>query len=258
MDPPPEAPTTFSFHPLHPLASLHTSRAKELLNKWNLDVHGRSYVFRFDQHFTQGQSQAFLNDFFNDPQVQESLPVCKGRGDWGPLGKVGAIQVERLRTSELRLDFFDRLESCGVARNGSIAKCFDVQCGEVLASDKLRLMLLDESAEEWEVFSASERKELLFHLLRRFAVGGGLNQYEEVMAPYLEMCKAVYKELLAVQKDPASGQLQVRSLVFNVMDATGSSAKLFPRNSAHNFCYISIDPLQRHVKAWYNAWFPMM
>eukprot|EP00965_Chrysotila_dentata_P059820 1984056-Pleurochrysis_carterae.AAC.1 len=69
MDPPPEAPTTFSFHPLHPLASLHTSRAKELLNKWNLDVHGRSYVFRFDQHFTQGQSQAFLNDFFNDPQV---------------------------------------------------------------------------------------------------------------------------------------------------------------------------------------------
>ena len=59
---------------------------------------------------------------------------------------------------------------------GDIAKCLDVQCGEVLVSDRLRKLLLDEEDEEWELFSEAERRELIFHVLRRLAVGGGLNQ----------------------------------------------------------------------------------
>ena len=38
----------------------------------------------------------------------------------------------------------------------------------------------------------------------------------------------------------------------------GSSASLFPRPSPHNFCYVSVDPIARHVKVWYSAYFPMM
>lgn len=143
-------------------------------------------------------------------------------------------------------------------RAGYIAKCLDVPCDEmVIASDKLRLMLLDESSEEWEVFSAQERQEMIFHILARLAIGGGLNQYEDQIEPYLTMTKAMYKDLVAVQKDGA-GQLQVRSIALHVHAASGTTNSLFPSASKHNFCYLTIDPLQRHVRYWYSAYFPMM
>jgi len=253
-----EGGATFTFHPLQPLASLQKKEACESLKKWNLDITMQSHAFRYDQNFTPQQLQAFLVDFFNDGEVQKAVPVCTGRGSWGSMGKVTSVQAERLCTTVLRLDFFDRLEDAGVARKeGDISKCFDVQIGDVLASDKLRVMLLDESSEEWDTYSASERSELLFHLLRRLAVGGGLNQYEDSMVPYLDMCKGLYKDLVAVHKDGA-GELRVRSLAFEVSGATGGAAPLFPRESANNFCYVTIDPVQRHVKYWYAAWFPMM
>jgi hypothetical protein len=160
----------------------------------------------------------------------------------------------------VRLDFFDRLESeeVGIVRAGYIAKCLDVVCGEmVIASDKLRLMLLDETSEEWEVFSAQERGELIFHILARLAIGGGLNQYEDQIEPYLTMTRAMYKDLVAVQKDGA-GRLHVRSIALNVLSASGSENALFPSASKHNFCYVTIDPLQRHVRYWYSAYFSMM
>ena len=34
-----------------------------------------------------------------------------------------------------------------------------------------------QASEEWEVFSEAERNELIFHVMRRLAVGGGMNQY---------------------------------------------------------------------------------
>jgi hypothetical protein len=93
--------------------------------------------------------------------------------------------------------------------------------------------------------------------MRRLAVGGGLNQYDDTIEPYLELCKGVYKDLVAVHK-VASGAVQVRSLVYQVADVQSAGAPLFPRQSPHNFCYVVVDPLQRHVKLWYHAWFPMM
>jgi len=252
-----EAASTFTFHALKPFASLETSKARDLLKKWNLDDL-KAHSFRFDQPFVPQQLHAFLTDFFNDETVQSMVPVCTGRGSWGSLGKVSDVQAERLCTTVLRLDFFDRLSAAGVThQNGMINKCFDVQCGDVLASDKLRLMLLDESSEEWDVYSAAERKELIFHVMQRLATGGGLNQYEDSMEPYLDLAKGLYKDLVSVQKDGA-GQLQVRSLALQVNSASSTGAPLFPRDTPHNFCYVTIDPLQRHVKYWYFAWFPGM
>jgi len=77
------------------------------------------------------------------------------------------------------------------------------------------------------------------------------------MEPYLELTKGLYKDLVSVHKDGA-GQLQVRSLAFQITDVAASAATLFPRESPHNFCYVSIDPVQRHVHYWYAAWFPGM
>merc|ERR1712046_330566 len=89
------------------------------------------------------------------------------------------------------------------------------------------------------------------------AVGGGMNQYEDVIDPYLETTKALYKDMGTVQKN-ASGALQVASMAFEITAVAGGSAKLFPRDSPHNFCYVSIDPVARLVKYWYAAWFSMM
>ena len=128
----------------------------------------------------------FLKAFFNDAAVQRAAPACTGRrgASWAPLGAVSAVRATRLATSVLRMDFWDRLAGADVThKSGSINRCYDTQCGEVLASDKLRVMLLDESSDEWATYSEAERAELIFHVLARLAVGGGLNQYDEEVSP---------------------------------------------------------------------------
>ena len=91
----------------------------------------------------------------------------------------------------------------------------------------------------------------------RLAVGGGMNQWEDKVAPYLELTKALYKDLVTVNKS-AGGALQVGSFSFIIEGVAGGSASLFSRPSPHNFCYVVVDPLARHVKLWYAAWWPMM
>ena len=257
-----DASSSFSFTPLdmkHSFPSLQTDEAREKLTQWNMLPFMKHASFRFDQAFSADQSDAFLMDFFASAAVQQVAPVCVGPGQWGVLGSLGAgaVKYTRLPTTVLRLDFFDRLKEAGIVREGDIAKCFDVQCGEVLVSDRLRKALLDESDEEWELFSEAERKELIFHIMKRLAVGGGMNQYDDSIEPYLKLTKAVYKDMVTVNKS-AGGSLQVVSNTFLVESVAGSSSSLYPRRGDHNFCYVVVDPVSRHVKIWYSAWFPMM
>ena len=256
--------SSFTFHALETaFPSLQTVPMRDRLVKWNLQPTMVAKAFRFDQAFKPQQLDAFLLDFFNDPEVQEHAPVAlPGSGtsgaSWGPLGKVTAVKKECLAATLLRLDMFDQLEATGIVRSGNISGCLDAQVGEVLVSDRLRLALLDEAAEEYDAFSTAQRRELLFHVMRRLAVGGGLNQWDDAIEPYLSACKALYKDLVAVQKEASTGKLQVRSLCYEVTEAVGDTGALFPRASPHNFCYVCVDPVQRQVKYWYAAWFPMM
>ena len=245
--------------------SLQPEDVKGALLRWNLSPFMQAQAFRFDQAFVPEQAEAFLRDFFASPIVQATAPVCTGPGthtihhvaQFGQLGEVEAIKYKRLPTTVLRLDFFDRLKEAGISREGDIAKCLDEQVGSILVSDKLRKLLLDESWEDWEIYSEAERAELIFHIMKRLAVGGGMNQYDERMDLYLSITKALYKDLVTVSKTPA-GALQVSSLTYQVESVSGSSASLFPRDGDHNFCYVAVDPLNRHVKLFYAAWFPMM
>lgn len=259
---------TFSFTPLEkPFASLSSDSAVQALRKWNLEPYMQAKQFRFNQAFSPDSIDAFLLDFFASPVVQETAPVCVGTasgpfaqaGQFSTLGAVapGAVKHMRLPTTVLRLDFFDRLKDAEIVRAGDIAKCLDEQCGEILVSDKLRKLLLDEASEEWELFSELERSELIFRIMKALAVGGGLNQYEDQMEPYLNMTKALYKDLVSVHKT-AAGTLAIGSLTYAISEVNGSSASLFPRPSPNNFCYVTIDPAARHVKLFYAAYVPMM
>ena len=185
--------TSFTFTPLpseKTFPSLQKVDVKDNLKKWNLDEFSVAKAFRFDHPFNPDEADAFLLDFFSSPVVQEVAPVCTGpqtRGwsnrttepdrsaGWSQLGtlKAGAIKFKRLATTVLRLDFFNRLDEQEIVRMGDISKCLDVPCGEVLVSDRLRKLLLDDGCEDWDLFSAAEREELIFHIMHRLVVGGG-------------------------------------------------------------------------------------
>jgi len=255
-----DGPSSFTFTSLdRPFPSLQPQSAQDYLRKWNLEPFLQAKTFRFDQPFAPEAADAFLLDFFASPAVQAAAPVCAGvQGQWTTLGtlKPGAVKYNRLPTTVLRLDFFDRLQDAGIVRAGDIAKCLDEQVGEILVSDKLRKLLLDDASEEWELFSDLERSELIFRIMKALAVGGGMNQYEDQIGPYLNMTKALYKDLVSVHKT-AAGTLQVASLTFDVAEVDGSSAGLFPRPSPNNFCYVTVDPAARHAKLFYGAFVPM-
>ena len=238
---------------------------RDALLRWNLLPFMQAKCFRFDQAFAPEHADAFLRDFFSSPMVQEAAPVCTGPGShtidhvgqFGPLGDVTEpIKYHRLPTTVLRLDFFDRVKDEGLVRAGDIAGCFDVPCGDILVSDRLRKMILDESSEEWELYSEQERNELIFHVMKRLAVGGGMNQYDNQFQPYLDITKKLYKDLVTVSKS-AAGALQVSSITYEIESVSGTNQSLWPRQNTHNFCYVVVDPLARHVKLWYCAWFPM-
>jgi len=160
----------------HSFPCLQTDEAKDALLRWNLGPFMQAKAFRFDQAFAPEQADAFMRDFFASTEVQAAVPVCTGpgqhttyhRGEFGPLGDVEAVKFHRLPTTVLRLDFFDRLKDEGIVKHygdnqTSVAKCLDVMCGDILVSDRLRKLLLDEEDEEWELFSELERSELIFH-----------------------------------------------------------------------------------------------
>ena len=291
----------------------------------------------------------FLKAFFNDAAVQRAAPACTGRrgASWAPLGAVSAVRATRLATSVLRMDFWDRLTGADVThKSGSINRCYDTQCGEVLASDKLRVMLLDESSDEWATYSEAERAELIFHVLARLAVGGGLNQYDEEVRPHrratcgggrvvrgwvvvIGRCpcppqkaypppdgilprahqndlqrarrraqardrrarrpidrpprdRSDLRRRTSLPQAPNRATCPVATTRHNNSAGRSADARHVAeprapqsprarapaafshgrprrrRPSAHNFCYVSIDPTLRHVKYWYHAWTPML
>jgi Domain of unknown function (DUF4498) len=91
------------------------------------------------------------------------------------------------------------------------------------------------------VLSYDEQAEFLWQLCGRLVVGGSLNQFEDNIEVYKEATRALYKELMAVQKDTA-GNIVVRSRVYEVKRLQTTRRKLFTRPQRNNFCYLFLDP----------------
>jgi hypothetical protein len=150
--------------------------------------------FTFDQAFQSYEIDQFLLDFFhNNPHIKVS-----SSGDrWATLGKVTQVTKEETLHSVTSLSFFDRLkkgtldclflcisESCNnppfkkdiVRSNGDIKKCLDEYYDNFLVSDQLRKCLLMQEFEEYDLFSATDRQEFIFHLFKSLCLGGRLCQ----------------------------------------------------------------------------------
>mmetsp|Transcript_33877 Transcript_33877/g.107571 ORF Transcript_33877/g.107571 Transcript_33877/m.107571 type:complete len:220 (-) Transcript_33877:16-675(-) len=212
--------------------------------------------FRYNKHFHKMDHEGFLNDFFNSPAVQEHFQVVDKKGQWGPSGPVEGVASEVVPATLTSMELFDKLgdaEPAVVRESGAIVKCMDEEHQGILVSDMLRDMLLNPDTEV-EVYTEEEKGELLFRLFGHVVLGGPMCQYEDHVAAYLEVAKKLYKELMAVHKNPSSGEIEVASSALRVEGVESEGWQLFP--TAHhpqNFCYVGMDPVRRQCTVIYHA-----
>ncbi|XP_055278860.1 cilia- and flagella-associated protein 300 isoform X3 [Moschus berezovskii] len=158
-------------------------------------------------------------DFFKDPNVISNLKLLsESSGEWITLGtEVKKVEAINVPCTQLSMSFFNRLYDEAIVRdNGYIVKCLDSFCDPFLISDELRKVLLLEDSEKYEVFSQPDREEFLFCLFKHLCLGGALCQYEDVINPYLETTKLIYKDLVSVRKNPQTKKIQITSSIFKV------------------------------------------
>jgi len=258
----PVAAQAYTFHHLGDAtwANYQSKSIAEYLMKWNLDKHANLLKFRFDQNFERFKAEEFIRDFFSDPTVQTHVQVQAKSGGWirGP-GAPKKVRFHPLSTTATNLDLFDCLkndehvlsEGPVCREDGKIAGCFEEWEEGVCVQDRLRKALCCRDSEEYEMFPEHTRKELLFQLFKHLALGGAMNQWEDVVDPYLEATKLIYKDLVRVRKSPESGQVEVTTLAYLVSNVDGA-VDLFPnRDQPNNMCLLMIDPVPRHITCYY-------
>ncbi|XP_051500136.1 cilia- and flagella-associated protein 300 [Apus apus] len=226
------------------------------LFKWSMQGRITAQAFSFDQQFKPYQKDEFVMAFFNDQNVNSSLKLLSSSGQWTTLGsRVTRIEAAVVPCTQISMSFFDRLYSEGVVREtGIIVKCYDDYYDDILISDELRKVLLLEDSEHYDLFSQLDREEFLFCLFKHLCIGGALCQFEDVVGPYLETTKALYKDLVSVQKDPETKEISIISTVFRV-SAYDDNGLCYPSSKSHpqTFAYLIVDPCKRHVHTLYHS-----
>ncbi|KAF7473161.1 Hypothetical predicted protein [Marmota monax] len=224
----------FRFLPQKTFPSLSASDTTSRLRQWSMLGRIKAQAFGFDQTF-----QAYRKDDF----------VMVGT----EVKKIEAINVP---CTQLSMSFFNRLYDEDIVRdNGHIVKCLDSFCDPFLISDELRKVLLVEDSEKYEVFRQPDREEFLFCLFKHLCLGGSLCQYEDVLNPYLETTKLIYKDLVSVRKHPQTKKIQITSSIFKVT-AYDSTGVCYPstKNHEQTFSYFIVDPIKRHVNVLYHCY----
>ncbi|GAX82304.1 hypothetical protein CEUSTIGMA_g9733.t1 [Chlamydomonas eustigma] len=232
---------------------------KSQLKKW--DMTKMQYkAFRYTKYYHKMQAEEFVLDLLNDPNFD--LKVLSNSGEWLDFPKqIQSAEVEVIPCSLTRMDFFDKIltaEPAIVRQSGDIIKCMDDQREGFQVSDMLRQMLLCEESENAELYSDDEKSQFLWRIFEHICLGGACCQFEDVLEPYLDAAKKIYKETLSVQKNATTSKIEVVSVVYRIKSIKCESgpSSLFPTHSRNNFCYITVDPLRRLARFWYHGMMP--
>ncbi|XP_029458265.1 cilia- and flagella-associated protein 300-like isoform X2 [Rhinatrema bivittatum] len=214
-------------------------------------------AFSFDQYFQAYQKNDFVLAFFKDPNVISNLKILSvSSGQWMTLGtEVKKVEAKDVPCTQISMSFFDRLYSEEIVREGGhIVKCLDEFYDDFSISDELRKLLLLEESNKFDIFSQADREEFLFCLFKHLCLGGALCQFEDMIGPYLETTRSLYKELVSVQKDSETQKIQTISTVFKV-SAYDENGMCYPSTKNHDqtFAYLIVDPLKRHVHVLYHC-----
>ncbi|XP_075402613.1 cilia- and flagella-associated protein 300 isoform X1 [Tenrec ecaudatus] len=257
-EPGPSGGYDFRFLPQKSFPSLSSPEIVSRLRQWSMLGRIAARAFGFDQTFQAHRRDEFLMDFFKDPNVIPNLKLLSdSSGQWITLGtEVKTIEAINVPCTQLSMSFFNRLYDEDIVRHsGHIVKCLDSFYDPFLIADELRKVLLMEDSEKYEVFSQPEREEFLFCLFKHFCLGGTLCQYEDVLNPYLETTKLIYKDLVSVRKNPQTKKIQITSSVFKVT-AYDSAGMCYPstKNHEQTFSYFIVDPIKRHVHVLYHSY----
>ena len=195
---------------------------KENLVRWGLDQSLVLKFFRFNIAFSDLESQKFLQDLLNSNQFQGALPGLAARSK-----KCNKVSFSKLRVTMLNMNFLDSLEEAGlVKKGGRIVPTF----GEVIHSIEIVNLIRDawvnEDGEHFAVFDEDMRRELLVQLFNLLVIGGVLNQYDDLIEPYRETLKEIYKEIVSVKKDGSNGAIYCESSAYLV---TRINVRIFAR-----------------------------
>ncbi|KAI9220512.1 hypothetical protein BC828DRAFT_383347, partial [Blastocladiella britannica] len=257
-------------------------RMRELFDKWGL-APDHMYFRRFslDPFVGPGHSTAFLEQFFCEPIVRSEIKVLNKYDTLVSGGSAldpSQLEFLPLTVTQTDMSMFDGLFDCGAVRkNGAIVKCFDDaysppdgigstpdpaklhnEPGDAIIADEMHRVLLDATAPAFgDAFASdSARADLLYHIFAHLALGGRVNQWEDNLGAYLEVTKAVYREMVSVTRTADSGDLILHGSAFMVVPKAQSSSggqQLFPMRHRQNFFIVCINPLKRHITCWYHA-----
>ena len=93
----------------------------------------------------------------------------------------------------------------------------------------------------------------MFKIFTLVSVGGSFNQYEDLVQPYLDATKAIYKSLVSVRKRAETGEIFVESQAFRIISLDkGQGYK--PGYNPQNVLYVVINPSIRTVHVMGNEW----
>ncbi|XP_078529147.1 cilia- and flagella-associated protein 300 [Lissotriton helveticus] len=248
---------TFRHLPNKKFSFLENRDTRELLMKWSMHGRLKAQAFGYDQYFQAYEKDEFAEAFFKDPNVTSNLKLLSSTaGQWMTLGAiVKKVEAKGVPCTQVSMSFFDRLFTEGIVKEtGHINKCFDDFYGDFTISDELRKVLVMEDSDKYDIFSQADREELIFHLFKHLCLGGALCQFEDMVGPYLDTTKAMYKELISVQKDPETKAINIISSVFKVV-AYSEHGMCYPAAKKHEqtFAYLIVDPLKRHVHILYHC-----
>ena len=119
-----------------------------------------------------------------------------------------------------RLQDISTVEYQRLPSHGQIVQRPEDIINGVTITDRLREMLFDPESELAEVLPQSLRAELLLQLFELLVLGSGLCQNEDTLLPYIEVAKRLYKDLVAVRRNPSSGTIETATTTIRVHDAT--------------------------------------
>uniref|UniRef100_A0A670YBG2 Cilia- and flagella-associated protein 300 n=1 Tax=Pseudonaja textilis TaxID=8673 RepID=A0A670YBG2_PSETE len=214
----------------------------------SMDGRITAQAFSFDQNLKGYQRDDFLMVTY-----KWKIP-CKCFFNLSDV-KVKKVDAKNILCTQVSMSFFDRLYCEGLVReNGTIVKCFDEYHDEILIADELRKVLLLDDSDHYDLFSHLDREEFLFCIFKHLCLGGAFCQYEDDLSPYLETTKLLYKDLVSVQKDPETKNINIVSTVFKVC-AYDADGLCYPISNSHeqNFAYLIVNPLNRHIYVLYHV-----
>ncbi|XP_011782006.1 PREDICTED: uncharacterized protein C11orf70 homolog [Colobus angolensis palliatus] len=248
----------FRFLPQKTFQSLSSKEITSRLRQWSMLGRIKAQAFGFDQTFQAYRKDDFVMQFIleiveNAKLIFLSPFFIKYLFSGTEVKKIEATNVP---CTQLSMSFFHRLYDEDIVRDsGHIVKCLDSFCDPFLISDELRRVLLVEDSEKYEIFSQPDREEFLFCLFKHLCLGGALCQYEDVISPYLETAKLIYKDLVSVRKNPQTKKIQITSSVFKV-SAYDSAGMCYPSSKNHEqtFSYFIVDPIRRHLHVLYHCY----